>query len=363
MPLTHAPQFRCSMGRCTRYAPRATDGERGPTLPIASGSGAVGRSPRSRTRRGTPGSTPAVLGAPLSDPGQGPGHFVVDNGSTGPESSPTTYGWLEVVANDENQGFARGCNQGAAKARRLSRSNSDTVVALAGSTNPSLRSKRTDVGAVAMLRQRVGEAEGDGRSRSPRYPDAFVHSPVQGAARGKRRHDGSLDFVSRVRTSSFHGVGGFDERFEIGGFEDDDLCRRLHQNDLRLLMADGSFVHHSGHASLTQTIWRGDATRESLSDSKRRGPDDCGAPSCSPPACVPPQERGSKCWPPAWNAVRDLLDEIVVYDTGSNDRTTADCQRGGRHGGGVRMGGFLCGRPERRAARHATGEWVLSIHR
>ena len=42
---------------------------------------------------------------------------VVDNGSPdGPRASLATYGWVEVVANDENRGFARGCNQGAAEA-------------------------------------------------------------------------------------------------------------------------------------------------------------------------------------------------------------------------------------------------------
>ncbi len=55
--------------------------------------------------------------------------------------------------------------------------------------------------------------------------------------------------LSRRACLVFPGLGGFDERFEIGGFEDDDLCRRLHHSELRLLIAHGSFVHHRGHAS------------------------------------------------------------------------------------------------------------------
>src|SRR6202020_2954378 len=56
---------------------------------------------------------------------------VVDNGSTDEtRESLANYGWLDVVVNDENQGFARGCNQGAAEARGgvLVFLNSDTVV-------------------------------------------------------------------------------------------------------------------------------------------------------------------------------------------------------------------------------------------
>ncbi|MCU1345009.1 MAG: SAM-dependent methyltransferase, type 11, and glycosyltransferase, partial [Acidimicrobiia bacterium] len=44
-------------------------------------------------------------------------------------------------------------------------------------------------------------------------------------------------------------VGGFDEAFGTGGFEDDDLCRRLVGDRWQLLMANRSFVHHHGHAT------------------------------------------------------------------------------------------------------------------
>ncbi len=40
-PLTHAPQFRCSLGRCTRYAPGATDGGRLQRYPHCRRSGAA----------------------------------------------------------------------------------------------------------------------------------------------------------------------------------------------------------------------------------------------------------------------------------------------------------------------------------
>ena len=98
---------------------------------------------------------------------------VVDNGSTdGTRESLSTYGWLEVVANDENQGFARGCNQGAARARGgvVVFLNSDTIVPSGWLDELLAPFDLGDVGAVGPLGQRLGVAAGDGRSRSSAGP-------------------------------------------------------------------------------------------------------------------------------------------------------------------------------------------------
>ena len=197
----------------------------------------AGRSPRSSSRHGTPGNT---LSDACSRSGRPWGRRTrswswTTARPTGPGSRWRPMDGWRSSPTSENQGFARGCNQGAAKARDgvVVFLNSDTVVPTGwldellapfeqATSAPSARARTTSRG---------------GRRRWPspiprRTPMPSPSSPRRGGpATGVRRqrHGGLIGFCLAVRTSSFHALGGFDERFEIGGFEDDDLCRRLHQ--------------------------------------------------------------------------------------------------------------------------------------
>ena len=94
---------------------------------------------------------------------------VVDNGSTdGTREALGAYGWVEVVANDENQGFARGCNQGAARARGgvLVFLNSDTVVPSGWLDELLAPFEMGDVGAVGPRSDNVS-----GRQKAMAVPD------------------------------------------------------------------------------------------------------------------------------------------------------------------------------------------------
>lgn len=52
-----------------------------------------------------------------------------------------------------------------------------------------------------------------------------------------------------VRTDRFVKIGGFDERYGQGGYEDFDLCIALRRDGGRLVISHGSYVHHDGHAT------------------------------------------------------------------------------------------------------------------
>ncbi|MCU6339667.1 hypothetical protein KW823_24440, partial [Enterobacter quasiroggenkampii] len=47
-------------------------------------------------------------------------------------------------------------------------------------------------------------------------------------------------------------VGGFDERYGLGNYEDDDLCLRTANAGYRMLIANDSFIHHVGHVTTNQ---------------------------------------------------------------------------------------------------------------
>jgi GT2 family glycosyltransferase len=58
-----------------------------------------------------------------------------------------------------------------------------------------------------------------------------------------------VGFCIAVRRDAFVTVQGFDERYVGGGFEDDDLCRKLSSLGHVLQVAHACFVHHDAHST------------------------------------------------------------------------------------------------------------------
>jgi GT2 family glycosyltransferase len=52
-----------------------------------------------------------------------------------------------------------------------------------------------------------------------------------------------------TRKDQYEALGGLDERFLVGMFEDDDLAVRYHQQGLRVMCAEDVFIHHFQRAS------------------------------------------------------------------------------------------------------------------
>ncbi|MFZ0249868.1 MAG: glycosyltransferase [Acidimicrobiales bacterium] len=302
-------------------------------------------------------------------PTLGPGDrvVVVDNGSTdATRESLAAYPWVDVIANGENKGFGRACNQGAAEAvgAVVVFLNSDTIVPAGWLDELVAPFERGDVGAVGPRSDNVS-----GRQETPSVPDPQADPGAFSAfaEQWRARHRGQTSEASRligfclaVRTSAFRALGGFDERFEVGGFEDDDLCRRLLEAGHQLLIAHASFVHHHGHASFdaNDVDWR-----VTQGENRIRFEEKWGADVLRPPvlltACLivkDEEQMLSACL----ESVRDAVDEIVVYDTGSSDRTVEIArQSGATVVEGVWEDSFAVARNA--ALLHATGEWVLSI--
>jgi GT2 family glycosyltransferase len=184
--------------------------------------------------------------------------ILIDNGST--DATPAYLDELrqrpgparvEMVRNAANVGYPAGCNQGLAQARGdfVVFLNNDTVVTegwLEGLVRWALR----DGDAVGM----VGAVTNYSR---PPQQVAVDYADLDGmaafAARRRREFAGQALLVERLtgfcllaRREALAAVGGLDERFGLGFFDDDDLSVRVLRAGLKLVVALDVFVHHFG---------------------------------------------------------------------------------------------------------------------
>jgi glycosyltransferase involved in cell wall biosynthesis/predicted Zn-dependent protease len=332
--------------------------------------------------------------------------IVVDNAST--DGTPAYLEELRnrpepervlVIRNESNRGFAGGCNQAIAQARGHYSVflNNDTVVTSEWLTRLVAWSLHDwpQVGLVGATsnyapppQRVVGE-----------YPSLDALEPF--AAKQRVLNAGKAIQVTRltgfcllVRREVLQQIGGFDERYGAGFFEDDDFCLRAAQAGYHLLVATDVFIHHFGsrtfnglkldgrqqlknnleefrkkwgdeHASHYQLPPQPDRVVDS--PEQREAIASSAAGSLGEPALCNGRMRVSLCMivkneednlRPCLQSVADLVDEMIVVDTGSTDGTkeiAADL--GARVFDFPWQDSFSAARNE--SLRHATGDWIF----
>jgi GT2 family glycosyltransferase len=162
-----------------------------------------------------------------------------------------------IIRNESNRGFGGASNQGAEAAcgRYLCFLNSDAIVE-PGWLPPLLETlAEPEVGAVVpMYLNENGTVQEAGS-----VVDSIGHAHAVGRdgdpSDFQLRFPREVDFGSAacmlVPTELFREVGGFDEIFTPGYFEDTDLCFRLHERGLRTIYEPDSRVVHLLHGSGT----------------------------------------------------------------------------------------------------------------
>lgn len=189
---------------------------------------------------------------------------IVDNGSTdgtaeylaefrASRSKPDACRAVKVVRHEANLGYAAGNNSGMAvsEGAYVCIMNNDIVVT-PGWLDRLTRLAEYDprIGIVGPMSNRVsGQQLAQGVSYDQdllRGLDGFAE---RWAGESERRYETAprlVGFCMLVKRAVIERIGGFDDGFGIGNYEDDDFCIRAAVAGFRAVIAKNCFVHHFG---------------------------------------------------------------------------------------------------------------------
>ena len=242
-----------------------------------------------------------------------------------------------VVRRDHNGGYIAAANAGLAAAGGtfLVLLNNDTVVTpgwLDGLIRWSL-DRYPGVGLVGPMTngtrppQRVKPGYSDLNGL-----DAFAAARAREYAGKALEVDWLTGFCILLRRDVYDRLGGLDERYGRGFFDDDDLCVRARRAGYALVAVPEVYVHHDIGRTFGPVSPRSDAFQENFRKFREKWGD---AEADNYLRSRPPVIRSRAVrvsltmivrneednLPDCLAGLRDLFDEIVVVDTGSTDRT------------------------------------------
>ncbi len=179
--------------------------------------------------------------------------IVIDNHSTDgtPQFLASLGGDVRIITNNENLGFAKACNQGAAVAtgEYLVFLNNDTIP-LKGWLSALVDEVKSDpdvtvVGSKLLYQDDTVQHAGVAIDRNNLTP-YHIYKDLAGdhPAVNKRRELNAVTAACLlIRRSVFAELGGFDEGF-FNGFEDVDLCLKVREKQGRIVYQPRSVLYH-----------------------------------------------------------------------------------------------------------------------
>lgn len=128
-----------------------------------------------------------------------------------------------------------------------------------------------------------------------------------------------IGFCLCVKTNVIKKVGLFDEQFGLGMWEDNDYSLRIKKAGYKLFIVKESFIYHFGN----QTIQDFDM-KQLFEDNKKKFIKKHKNFKLSVSMIVKNEER---YLPECLESIKDFVDEIVITDTGSVDKSKEICSR------------------------------------
>lgn len=178
--------------------------------------------------------------------------IIIDNGSTdGTVEFLRQHPSVKLIENNENVGFAAACNQGIAMAKGnyILFLNNDTLVTY-GWLSHLLRWMKENpaIGLIGPVTNYAGSTQSIPGLTLATHQD--MHKFAEEIMSKNWRKGYETDFLSGfcllVKRDVIDTIGGFDEQFLIGSYEDDDFCLRAKLADYSLFVAQDVYVHHFG---------------------------------------------------------------------------------------------------------------------
>ena len=186
--------------------------------------------------------------------------IIVDNAS---ESSTIKYleklragnGAVMVIFNERNLGFPAAVNQGlrAASGKYVLLLNNDTIVTRGWLTG--LIEKTFHDPTIGLAGPVSNEVSGIQKIKTSYNSEPEMHLFAE---RRKSEIKNTITVFPRIaflctliKREVIDAIGGLDERFSPGNFEDDDFCLRAQLAGYKTIVANDVFIHHFGSKSFT----------------------------------------------------------------------------------------------------------------
>lgn len=188
--------------------------------------------------------------------------YVIDNASTdGVDEWLSMQEDIVFVRNEENTGFAPACNQAVSIADEIGDTESDIF----------LLNNDTRLAPASLFWLKMGLYENDkigatgsisNYAGNEQQVELAFKLPSDYIEYGKNNNIYLMDpyeervrlsgFAMLIRRQAYRAVGGMDERFAPGYFEDDDLSVKITGLGYKLLLCKNSFIYHAGSQSFSK---------------------------------------------------------------------------------------------------------------
>lgn len=163
---------------------------------------------------------------------------------------------IKVILNDKNLGFPGGVNKGikAAQGKYILIANNDIVVT-DGWLERMVELAETErkIGIVGPISNSVSGVQLDKEAEYSSLDEMHEYaSAIKEKNRGKTFSFPRVAFLcTLIKKEVINDLGGLDERFSPGNFEDDDFCLRAQIAGYKTIIAADVFIHHFGSKSFT----------------------------------------------------------------------------------------------------------------